>query len=107
MEPADRELLSQETREAIAAHRRGELEYRIHTASGELRWIWDRFHIVRDMDDAPIALEGLMLDVTDRHLARKSSWRISPGAGASRTDSHRLPHAATRQDVCRRPRPRA
>jgi len=71
MEPADRELLSQETREAIAAHRRGELEYRIHTASGELRWIWDRFHIVRDMDDAPIALEGLMLDVTDRRLAEE------------------------------------
>jgi diguanylate cyclase (GGDEF)-like protein/PAS domain S-box-containing protein len=71
METVDRERLNLETRDAIAARRRGELEYRIHTASGELRWIWDRFHVVRDADDAPVALEGLMLDVTDRHLAEE------------------------------------
>lgn len=71
MGPGDRELLSRETRDAIAAHRQGELEYRIRTESGELRWIWDRFHVVRDEHDAPVALEGLMLDVTDRHLAEE------------------------------------
>ena len=71
MEPADRELLTRETRGAIAAHRRGELEYRIHTAGGEVRWILDRFHVVRDERDDPVALEGLMLDVTDRRLTEE------------------------------------
>ena len=42
-----------ETRGAAAERRPGELEYRIRTASGELRWIWDRFHVIRDDDDSP------------------------------------------------------
>jgi diguanylate cyclase (GGDEF)-like protein/PAS domain S-box-containing protein len=76
MDPADRDRLLRETQAAIAAERAGELEYRIRTASGEERWIWDRFHIVRDDHGAVIALEGLMLDVTDRHSAEEESQRL-------------------------------
>ena len=76
VDPADRDRLLRETKAAIAAARAGEAEYRIRTSSGELRWIWDRFHVVRDDDGAVIALEGLMLDVTDRHSAEEESQRL-------------------------------
>ena len=76
MEEEDRPRLLQETQEAIAARRSGETEYRIRTASGELRWIWDRFHVIRDDQDRPVALDGLMLDVTARHSAEEESQRL-------------------------------
>ncbi len=66
--PDDVHLLEQSALESLE-NDRGEAEYRIRTADGRERWLWDRFALVRDADGAPLAQEGLLLDVTDRHRA--------------------------------------
>ena len=72
MHPDDREPLRLETERAIAAGRGGELEYRIIRGDGEERWVWDRFVVARDDRGEAVALEGLLIDVTDGYLARRA-----------------------------------
>lgn len=40
--------------------------YRVYTKSGRLRWIWDQGRAVYDRNGEPIALEGVMIDITER-----------------------------------------
>lgn len=70
--PEDVPLLERETRRAIEERRPADVEYRITTADGTEKWVWDRFVVVRDEDDRPVALEGLLIDVTDRHVAEQA-----------------------------------
>ena len=72
MHPDDREPLRLETEDAMAAGRKGELEYRIIRGDGEERWVWDRFVVARDARGEAVALEGLLIDVTDGYLARQA-----------------------------------
>ncbi len=44
--------------------------YRIHTKSGQVRWIHDLCTIVDDEHGTPIAWQGVFFDVTDEHEAR-------------------------------------
>ena len=70
--PDDRQALRDETERAIAEHRAGEGEYRITTADGGRKWVWDRFVVTRDGDGRPVGREGLLIDVTDRHQAERA-----------------------------------
>lgn len=40
--------------------------YRIYTKSGKIKWVWDQGRAVYDQNQEPIALEGVMLDITDQ-----------------------------------------
>jgi len=44
-------------------------EYRIETASGEIKWIWERGKGVYDKEDNLIYLEGYIEEITSRKLA--------------------------------------
>jgi len=46
-----------------------QLEYRILTASGEMRWVWEQGRGVLDSDGQVVALEGLVIDITERKQA--------------------------------------
>ncbi len=51
------------------AARRGEdhtLEYRVVTASGELRWVHDQVRVETDAEGRPARLFGVMVDITSR-----------------------------------------
>ena len=53
---------SQETGEPLRC------EYRVVTREGETRWLLDEARIVRDADEAPLCLQGVLIDITeDRH----------------------------------------
>lgn len=43
-----------------------QLEYEIITASGERKWVWEQGVPVKDADGNTVALEGLILDLSDR-----------------------------------------
>ncbi|MBS3985775.1 MAG: PAS domain S-box protein [Selenomonadales bacterium] len=45
-----------------------EVEYRIVTASGEVRWVWDRGKAVFEEDGRVAYLEGFVTDITKRKL---------------------------------------
>lgn len=67
--PDDRLWVREAIRCAIAEFRSFDLEYRIVHADGGIRWVWERGTGVIDLDGRPIALEGLIQDITKRKSA--------------------------------------
>lgn len=47
-----------------------ELDYRIHNKSGELRWLHHHARVVNDAQGRPMAVEGLVRDITERRQAQ-------------------------------------
>jgi PAS domain S-box-containing protein len=68
--------LREETRssyvEAIAAGRSWRGEYRIITPAGRVVWVHDETTFVLDDDGAPLFVQGVMFDVTERKLAEQA-----------------------------------
>jgi PAS domain S-box-containing protein len=68
--PEDRPRIDDEITQHLQAGRREfHLEYRIVTATGEIRWIEDRNLVVRDQQGAAQRVEGIAIDVTERWRA--------------------------------------
>ena len=65
--PDDRAMVAEVVGRAVAEGRPFTLEYRIITATGEERWVWERGHAVPEAaaSRAPM-LEGFISDVTER-----------------------------------------
>src|SRR5882757_649772 len=67
--PDDRLWVREAIRCAVAELRSFDLEYRIVHADGSVRWVWERGTGVLDVEGRPIALEGLIQDITKRKSA--------------------------------------
>jgi PAS domain S-box-containing protein len=65
--PDDRERLRQAIESAIAASEPFEVTYRILTADGEERWVWERGQQVNVSQQSSTILEGFISDITDQH----------------------------------------
>ena len=65
----DRLWVREAIRCAVAEFRSFDLEYRIVHADGSIRWVWERGTGVIDVEGRPIALEGLIQDITKRKQA--------------------------------------
>jgi len=63
--PDDRENVWEEVQEAIEDGEPFELTYRIETADGQIKWVWERGRNVTDTDGKIIALEGFITDITE------------------------------------------
>jgi len=70
--PDDREYVWKSVQEAVAQQRQYELEYRIITASGEERWVWEQGMGVAVDSSEQVTLEGYITDSTDRKKAEES-----------------------------------
>ncbi len=77
--PEDRLWVREATRCAVDEGRSFDLEYRITHADGTTRWVWERGMGVTDEHGKPIALEGLIQDITRRkrteHALREAELR--------------------------------
>lgn len=73
--PDDRESVWNQVQAALAHKAPYQLTYRIATASGQEKWIWEQGRGVYRSDGDLVALEGFMTDVTDRVLAQQKSER--------------------------------
>ncbi|MEE9231965.1 MAG: PAS domain S-box protein [Nitrospirales bacterium] len=62
--PEDRERLWKEVQEAHGEHRSYQLSYKIKTADGSSKWVWEQGTGVRSPDGDVCALEGYVFDVT-------------------------------------------
>ena len=86
---------------AFLAERRREkshhdFEYRVITANGSIVWLRDIVTIITE-NDRPVALRGLMVDVTARHhteLVQSATYRISEAAHSAQNlnEFYRLIH---------------
>lgn len=62
--PEDRRGAERTVRDAVAADEQFELVYRVRTAGGDTRWVWEQGQSVGDGDGT--AVEGFVTDVTER-----------------------------------------
>ncbi len=65
LHPDDRERMWEAVQEALATGEPFEVTYRIVTADGETRWMWERGRAV-ETDDGDTTLEGFITDITER-----------------------------------------
>lgn len=72
----DRWIVWQTVQTAIEKKEPFKLTYRIVTASGEEKWVWEQGQGVF-IDDKLIALEGFITDITERKRAEESQKEIS------------------------------
>jgi PAS domain S-box-containing protein len=78
--PADADKLWDDIQAAIAADAAWTCVYRITTATGELKWVWERGVAVKNDEGAQV-LEGFIQDVTGQHeaetrlAAAAAEWR--------------------------------
>ena len=67
----DRQEVWDEVQEALESGEPFLLEYRIRTADGRIRWVWERGAAVRDAEGRIEALEGFIMDVSQRREAQE------------------------------------
>ncbi|WP_434530324.1 response regulator [Haloarcula sp. NS06] len=72
LHPEDRDRVWETVQDALAAQGEFEVTYRIITADGIEKWMWEHGHQVPGAADKPDALEGFVMDITDlRERERK------------------------------------
>jgi PAS domain S-box-containing protein len=64
--PADRTVGNSEIEEAIRQHTHFEIQYRIITATNQVKWVWEKGEGVYDSQGKLLFLEGFILDITAR-----------------------------------------
>jgi PAS domain S-box-containing protein len=70
--PEDRQRVRDEVRAALNHHRSFQMTYRIHTATGTLKWVWEQGQGIFNSDGELLYLEGLITDVTARIQAEEA-----------------------------------
>ena len=71
--PDDREKVRQASNDSLAPGREsGEVEYRICPHDGSVRWMHDRWIVIRDNAGHPLAIEGVIRDYTARRIAEEA-----------------------------------
>ena len=65
----DREMVWKQVQEAVFQHRPYQLQYRIQTATGNEKWVWEQGTGVYSDEGELLALEGFINDITERKTA--------------------------------------
>lgn len=69
--PDDQEHLREEIQDAIRMKKPFKSSYRIRTASGQEKWVWEHGRSVPGDKPGDIALEGFITDITERKIAEE------------------------------------
>ncbi len=77
--PEDREKVWQQVQAALEEKRPFKIEYRIRTAAGAERWVWEQGSGVYSAEGQLLALEGFITDITERKRGEQS--RAASGGG--------------------------
>ncbi len=67
--PGDREYVYNVVQQAVEDGSHYQLEYRITTAGGQSKWVWEQGRGVYSDQGALLALEGFITDITEQKLA--------------------------------------
>ncbi|MGD9134564.1 MAG: PAS domain-containing protein [Desulfobacterales bacterium] len=68
--PEDRQQLQKSfNKSLIGGHTEGEAEYRVLYSNGSIRWLHDRWIVLRDSKGKPISFQGFIRDNTQRKLS--------------------------------------
>lgn len=67
--PDDRKMAWEQVQEAVFQHRPYQLQYRIQTADGDEKWVWEQGAGFYSDEDELLALEGFINDITEQKTA--------------------------------------
>lgn len=68
-----RELLWEQWQKVIQERKIFIFEYQIRTKSGEIRWVWEQGKAIYNDQGIPVALEGIIFDITERKKLEESN----------------------------------
>jgi PAS domain S-box-containing protein len=74
--PQDRDMVWNAVQAALETVQAFQLQYRIVTATGDVRYVWERGRAVMAADGSVEALEGFILDITDRVRSEEERRRL-------------------------------
>lgn len=80
--PQDLDAVDAKVRQAVDIGEPFEVEYRIITKNGSLKWVWERGREVDRREDGVAIIEGLITDITDRKNAEDNLIRAETYAQA-------------------------
>ncbi|MDC4203770.1 MAG: EAL domain-containing protein [Candidatus Manganitrophus sp.] len=69
--PDDQESIWNEAQAALEAHRPFQVTYRILTVDKKEKWVWDQGRGIFTSDGALLAIEGFVIDITERKQAEE------------------------------------
>ena len=70
--PQDRAMVHAAVADALEAHRQFQITYRIRTADGTEKWVWEQGAGLYNGDDTVAEITGLILDTTERMRAEEA-----------------------------------
>ncbi|MFA5669209.1 MAG: PAS domain S-box protein [Balneolaceae bacterium] len=68
--PEDGAAVREKVDKAVKNKEHFELNYRIITKSGEIRWLWEKGYVVENINSGNEILGGFVQDITEDHLAQ-------------------------------------
>jgi PAS domain S-box-containing protein len=69
--PEDRQMVWENVQDALEKKQPFQLTYRITTASGNEKWVWEQGQAIYGEENDVISLEGFITDITERKKAEK------------------------------------
>jgi PAS domain S-box-containing protein len=69
--PDDQRILSDVVKEAIRQKKPYQITYRILTADGKLKWVWEQGRGIHSENGHLVATEGFITDITEKKLAEE------------------------------------
>ncbi|MFH2001847.1 MAG: ATP-binding protein [Planctomycetota bacterium] len=91
----DRERRWRQVQKALEEKKPFQLEYRILSASGESKWVWEQSVGIFSDDEGLIALEGFIHDISERKKTEVSLQTTLTELAASREDMERFAYIAS------------
>ncbi len=82
--PEDRQKVWDQIQVAIQENKKYELIYRLYTADHQVKWVWERGQALFDDDHNFVALEGFIMDITDRIRSEMEAKKAQQQADALR-----------------------
>ncbi|MBN2600524.1 MAG: PAS domain S-box protein [Candidatus Marinimicrobia bacterium] len=77
IEPKDRDMVFNEIQKAIDERKSYIIEYRIRTASGKIKWVWEQGIGIFSDDDELLSLEGYITELTETQiLGKEEKYRL-------------------------------
>lgn len=70
--PDDRQTVWSQVQSSVTRRQAFQLEYRIRTAEGREKWVWEQGSPILNDDGTTAALEGFITDITDRKQAEEA-----------------------------------
>lgn len=95
IEPEDRDAVWGEVQAAIIEERPFRLEYRIRTADGRTKYVWEQGAAIFSENGEVEALEGFISDITERKHAEQELDRKARELAASNAELEQFAYAAS------------